>query len=198
MVLCLGTFRDINEQKSKNVGHCFTRTILPKKTRDRPAVIFYFNYSTAISTVHRPAFPPLIYLGPLNASINRQCDWRIGRFFGLYSSAAYIAFACRYPVVAEKKIRCPSSQKANGIPNSHKGKKTLSNILNSFNPRDGRCLQSAGRRAFFGTIESISLAISRTPSNCVGFSFVRHSMGGFLNDLVYAATRFVYNTKNCV
>ncbi|AEF55763.1 NAD-glutamate dehydrogenase [Marinomonas posidonica] len=175
----LGTFRDANDKKVK-------RDIVLQDNLASLAVdssnILILTKSTAISTVHRPVH--LDYLGIKRFDKNGKVigEWR---FFGLYSSAAYIARLQDIPLLRKKLDVIV--EKANVDPNSHKGK-NLKHILNSY-PRDE--MLQAPVEELFGTIESI-LAIQERRQLRV---FLRKDIyGRFLNALVYVP-RDRYNTE---
>ncbi|MCB5160945.1 NAD-glutamate dehydrogenase [Marinomonas algarum] len=175
----LGTFRDLNDKKVK-------RDIVLDDNLARMAVdnsnVLILTKSTAVSTIHRPVH--LDYLGI------KRCDEHgkvIGewRFFGLYSSTAYIARLQDIPLLRKKLDIIVD--RANVDPNSHKGK-NLKHILNSY-PRDE--MLQAPVEDLFGTIESI-LAIQERRQLRV---FLRKDIyGRFLNALVYVP-RDRYNTE---
>ncbi|TYL48586.1 NAD-glutamate dehydrogenase [Marinomonas sp. IMCC 4694] len=175
----LGTFRDINDKKVKR--DIVLQDNLAKLAVDSSNVLI-LTKSTAVSTVHRPVH--LDYLGI------KRCDKHgkvIGewRFFGLYSSTAYIARLQDIPLLRKKLDIIV--ERANTDPNSHKGK-NLKHILNNY-PRDE--MLQAPVDELFGTIESI-LAIQERRQLRV---FLRKDIyGRFLNALVYVP-RDRYNTE---
>ncbi|MGJ8647901.1 MAG: NAD-glutamate dehydrogenase [Marinomonas colpomeniae] len=175
----LGTFRDIGDKKVKRdiVLHDHLAKLAVDSTN-----ILILTKSTAVSTVHRPAH--LDYLGIKRFDKKGKVigEWR---FFGLYSSAAYIARLQDIPLL-RKKLNL-IIEKANVDPNSHKGK-NLKHILNSY-PRDE--MLQAPAEELFGTIESV-LAIQERRQLRV---FLRKDIyGRFLNALVYVP-RDRYNTE---
>lgn len=175
----LGTFRDINDKKVK-------RDIILHDNLAKLAVdsnnILILTKSTAISTVHRPVHLDYLGIKRFDKKGNVIGEWR---FFGLYSSAAYIARLQDIPLL-RKKLNIIIEQ-ANVDPNSHKGK-NLKHILNSY-PRDE--MLQAPVEELFGTIESI-LAIQERRQLRV---FLRKDIyGRFLNALVYVP-RDRYNTE---
>ncbi|GAB3489230.1 NAD-glutamate dehydrogenase [Marinomonas epiphytica] len=175
----LGTFRDLNDKKVK-------RDIVLQDKLAELAVdnsnILILTKSTAISTVHRPVH--LDYLGIKRFDKKGKVigEWR---FFGLYSSAAYVARLQDIPLLRTKLNHI--IEKANVDPNSHKGK-NLKHILNSY-PRDE--MLQAPAEELYQTIESI-LAIQERRQLRV---FLRKDIyGRFLNALVYVP-RDRYNTE---
>lgn len=175
----LGTFRDINDKKVKR--DIVLQDNLAKLAVD-PSNILVLTKSTAVSTVHRPVHLDYLGVKRFDKKGNVIGEWR---FFGLYSSAAYIARLQDIPLL-RKKLNV-IVEKANVDPNSHKGK-NLKHILNSY-PRDE--MLQAPVDELFGTIESI-LAIQERRQLRV---FLRKDIyGRFLNALVYVP-RDRYNTE---
>lgn len=175
----LGTFRDTNDKKVKR--DIVLNDDLAGLAID-PDNILILTKSTAISTVHRPVH--LDYLGIKRFDNKGEVigEWR---FFGLYSSAAYIARMQDVPLLRKKLAHI--IEKANVDPNSHKGK-NLKHILNSY-PRDE--MLHAPVEELYGTIERI-LAIQERRQLRV---FIRKDIyGRFLNALVYVP-RDRYNTE---
>ncbi|SBS32435.1 NAD-specific glutamate dehydrogenase [Marinomonas spartinae] len=175
----LGTFRDTNDKKVKR--DIVLNDDLAGLAVD-PDNILILTKSTAISTVHRPVH--LDYLGIKRFDKKGEVigEWR---FFGLYSSAAYIARMQDVPLLRKKLAHI--IEKANVDPNSHKGK-NLKHILNSY-PRDE--MLHAPVEELYGIIERI-LAIQERRQLRV---FIRKDIyGRFLNALVYVP-RDRYNTE---
>ncbi|MFQ3186407.1 MAG: glutamate dehydrogenase [Marinomonas primoryensis] len=175
----LGTFRDINDKKVKR--DIVLHDILAKLAIDSSNILI-LTKSTAISTVHRPVHLDYLGIKRFDKTGNVIGEWR---FFGLYSSATYIARLQDIPLLRKKLDIIV--QKADVDPNSHKGK-NLKHILNSY-PRDE--MLQAPVEELFGTIESI-LAIQERRQLRV---FLRKDIyGRFLNALVYVP-RDRYNTE---
>ena len=175
----LGTFRDTNDKKVKR--DIVLNDDLAGLAIDQDNILI-LTKSTAISTVHRPVH--LDYLGIKRFDKKGEVigEWR---FFGLYSSAAYIARMQDVPLLRKKLAHI--IEKANVDPNSHKGK-ILKHILNSY-PRDE--MLHAPVEELYGTIERI-LAIQERRQLRV---FIRKDIyGRFLNALVYVP-RDRYNTE---
>lgn len=175
----LGTFRDLNDKKVKR--DIVLQDRLAELAID-PSNILILTKSTAISTVHRPVH--LDYLGVKRFDKKGKVigEWR---FFGLYSSAAYVARLQDIPLLRKKLDHIV--ERANVDPNSHKGK-NLKHILNSY-PRDE--MLQAPVNDLYDTIASI-LAIQERRQLRV---FLRKDIyGRFLNALVYVP-RDRYNTE---
>ncbi|MBR7889458.1 NAD-glutamate dehydrogenase [Marinomonas sp. A79] len=175
----LGTFRDLNNKKVKR--DIVLQDNLAKLAIDNSNILV-LTKSTAVSTIHRPVH--LDYLGIKRCDKNGKVigEWR---FFGLYSSTAYIARLQDIPLLRKKLDLIV--EKANVDPNSHKGK-NLKHILNNY-PRDE--MLQAPTEELFSTIESI-LAIQERRQLRV---FLRKDIyGRFLNALVYVP-RDRYNTE---
>lgn len=175
----LGTFRDAHDKKVKR--DIVLNDDLAGLAID-PDNILILTKSTAISTVHRPVHLDYLGIKRFDKKGDVIGEWR---FFGLYSSAAYIARMQDVPLLRKKLAHI--IEKANVDPNSHKGK-NLKHILNSY-PRDE--MLHAPVEDLYGTIESI-LAIQERRQLRV---FIRKDIyGRFLNALVYVP-RDRYNTE---
>ena len=175
----LGTFRDLDDKKVKR--DIVLHDNLAKLAVDSTNILI-LTKSTAISTVHRPVHLDYLGIKRFDKKGNVIGEWR---FFGLYSSAAYIARLQDVPLLRKKLDIIV--EKANVDPNSHKGK-NLKHILNSY-PRDE--MLQAPVDELFNTIESI-LAIQERRQLRV---FLRKDIyGRFLNALVYVP-RDRYNTE---
>ncbi|MBJ7536905.1 NAD-glutamate dehydrogenase [Marinomonas transparens] len=175
----LGTFRDIDDKKVKR--DIVLNERLAKLAVDGSNAII-LTKSTAVSTVHRPAH--LDYLGIKRFDKKGKVvgEWR---FFGLYSSAAYVARLQDIPLLRKKLTHIV--EQANVDPNSHKGK-NLKHILNSY-PRDE--MLQAPVEELYHTIESILAIQERRQLR----AFLRKDIyGRFLNVLVYVP-RDRYNTE---
>ena len=175
----LGTFRDLNDKKVKRDIVLHDR--LAELAID-PSNILILTKSTAISTVHRPVHLDYLGVKRFDKKGNVIGEWR---FFGLYSSAAYVARLQEIPLLRKKLDHIV--ERANVDPNSHKGK-NLKHILNSY-PRDE--MLQAPVNDLYNTIASI-LAIQERRQLRV---FLRKDIyGRFLNALVYVP-RDRYNTE---
>ncbi|MEP0071630.1 MAG: NAD-glutamate dehydrogenase [Marinomonas sp.] len=175
----LGTFRDLSDKKVKR--DIVLHDHLAKLAVDNTNMLI-LTKSTAISTIHRPVHLDYLGIKRFDKKGNVIGEWR---FFGLYSSTAYIARLQDIPLL-RKKLEL-IIEKSNVDPNSHKGK-NLKHILNSY-PRD-EMLQAPAEH-LFNAIESI-LAIQERRQLRV---FLRKDIyGRFLNALVYVP-RDRYNTE---
>ncbi|TDP00519.1 NAD-glutamate dehydrogenase [Marinomonas balearica] len=175
----MGTFRDLDKRKVKRD---ITLNDRIAELAVNPNNMLVITKSTAISTVHRPVH--LDYLGVKRFDKNGKVvgEWR---FFGLYSSAAYVARLQDVPLLRKKLEHIVEN--INVDNNSHKGK-NLKHILNSY-PRDE--MLQAPALDLTHTIESI-LAIQERRQLRV---FLRKDIyGRFLNALVYVP-RDRYNTE---
>jgi glutamate dehydrogenase len=175
----LGTFRDINDKKVKR-DIVLNNRLAELAVDNSNALIL--TKSTAISTVHRPVHLDYLGVKRFDKKGNVIGEWR---FFGLYSSATYVARLQDIPLLRKKLNHIV--EQANVDPNSHKGK-NLKHILNSY-PRDE--MLQAPVTELYDTIESI-LAIQERRQLRV---FLRKDIyGRFLNALVYVP-RDRYNTE---
>jgi len=173
----LGTFRKTKKEKYDII----LNDHLTKLAYDRDSSLV-LTKSTAISTVHRPVHLDYLGIKRFDKKGNVIGEWR---FFGLYSSAAYVARLQDVPLL-RKKLEI-LVDRMNVDPNSHKGK-TLKHILNSY-PRDE--MLQAPVDELFHSIEGI-LAIQERRQLRV---FLRKDIyGRFLSALVYVP-RDRYNTE---
>ncbi len=173
----LGTFRKTKKSKYDIVLN--ERLSALAYDRDNALVL---TKSTAISTVHRPVHLDYLGVKRFDKKGNVIGEWR---FFGLYSSAAYVARLQDIPLLRKKLAVI--IDRANVDPYGHKGK-TLKHILNSY-PRDE--MLQAPVDELFHAIEGI-LAIQERRQLRV---FLRKDIyGRFLNALVYVP-RDRYNTE---
>lgn len=173
----LGTFRKTKKEKYDIV----LNDHLAKLAYDHENLLV-LTKSTAISTVHRPVHLDYLGIKRFDKKGNVIGEWR---FFGLYSSAAYVARLQDVPLL-RKKLQLLVEQ-MNVEPNSHKGK-TLKHILNSY-PRDE--MLQAPVDELYHSIEGI-LAIQERRQLRI---FLRKDIyGRFLSALVYVP-RDRYNTE---
>ena len=129
----LGTFRENKKEKSKK--HIVLNEKLTKLAVNNTNLLV-LTKSTALSTVHRPAHLDYLGIKRFNAKGEVIGEWR---FFGLYSSAAYVARLQDIPLLSKKLEKIVKSTELH--PDSHKGK-NLKHILNSY-PRDEMLQASA-------------------------------------------------------
>ncbi|MFT2112042.1 NAD-glutamate dehydrogenase [Marinomonas sp. 2405UD68-3] len=175
----LGTFRDKDSTTIKRDIILDDR--LSKLAIDNSNAII-LTKSTAISSVHRPVHLDYLGIKRFDKSGNVIGEWR---FFGLYSSAAYVARLQDIPLLRKKLDHIV--EHCDVDPNSHKGK-NLKHILNSY-PRDE--MLQAPVDELLATIQNI-LAIQERRQLRV---FLRKDLyGRFINALVYVP-RDRYNTE---
>lgn len=173
----LGSFRDNTNIKKDIVLH----DKLAKLAVDNNNILV-LTKSTAISTVHRPVHLDYLGIKRLDKKGNVIGEWR---FFGLYSSAAYVARLQDIPLLRKKLDVIV--EKANINPNSYKSR-NLKHILDSY-PRDE--MLQAPVNELLSNIKNI-LAIQERRQLRV---FLRKDVyGRFLNVLVYVP-RDRYNTE---
>ena len=173
----LGTFRQTKKEKYDVVLN--ERLSSLAYDHDNALVL---TKSTAISTVHRPVHLDYLGVKRFDKKGNVIGEWR---FFGLYSSATYVARLQDIPLLRKKLDTI--LERAAVDSNSHKGK-NLKHILNSY-PRDE--MLQAPVDELYSTIQDI-LAIQERRQLRV---FLRKDIyGRFLNVLVYVP-RDRYNTE---
>ncbi|MCZ2721515.1 NAD-glutamate dehydrogenase [Marinomonas sp. 15G1-11] len=175
----LGTFRDKDATSIKR--DIILNDRLAKLALDNSNAII-LTKSTAVSSVHRPVHLDYLGIKRFDKAGNVIGEWR---FFGLYSSAAYVARLQDIPLLRKKLDHIVARCEVD--PNSHKGK-NLKHILNSY-PRDE--MLQAPVDELLNTIQSI-LAIQERRQLRV---FLRKDIyGRFINALVYVP-RDRYNTE---
>lgn len=175
----LGAFRVENNKKVKRDIILSPR--LAELAMDKNTILI-LTKSTAISTVHRPVHLDYLGIKRFDKKGNVIGEWR---FFGLYSSAAYVARLQDIPLLRKKLAHIV--ERANVDPNSHNGK-NLKHILNSY-PRDE--MLQAPVDELYHTIKSILTIQERRQLRV----FLRKDIyGRFLNALVYVP-RDRYNTE---
>ncbi|EAQ63449.1 hypothetical protein MED121_08066 [Marinomonas sp. MED121] len=175
----LGTFRENKKEKAKKnilLNDKLTKLALDNKN------LLVLTKSTAISTVHRPAHLDYLGIKRFNAKGEVIGEWR---FFGLYSSAAYVARLQDIPLLSKKLEKIVQSTELH--PDSHKGK-NLKHILNSY-PRD-EMLQASAEELKETIIDILAIQERRQLR-----LFLRKDLyGRFINAIVYVP-RDRYNTE---
>lgn len=175
----LGTFRDGGKTTSKS-NIVLNDKLAALATDNKNFLIL--TKSTAISTVHRPVHLDYLGIKRFNKKGEVIGEWR---FFGLYSSAAYVARLQDIPLLSKKLDKIVKGTELH--PDSHKGK-NLKHIINSY-PRDE--MLQASVEELRKTIHDILAIQERSQLRL----FIRKDLyGRFINALVYVP-RDKYNTK---